>query len=219
MEVPNIDEISRWLPFLISPLELEDFLGNRELYSASVPLTKKGFYLVAASLRHWLKETSAENTEKTENTDKRLVLTSRFLTAVPNAGLALLLAVDAYQPRQIFKIYAEKKKVQKKLGTVVSLTNVDKKRKTLGKVVFSLGKKQVLEIKPEEIVRILVDEDTKLDLDFRLQAAKILGKTKTRISVSGGRAGVVIDSRGRPIEPGEGEKEWEKIKRWTEVFL
>lgn len=219
MEVPNIDEISRWLPFLISPLELEDFLGNRELYSASVPLTKKGFYLVAASLRHWLKETSAENTEKTENTDKRLVLTSRFLTAVPNAGLALLLAVDAYQPRQIFKIYAEKKKVQKKLGTVVSLTNVDKKRKTLGKVVFSLGKKQVLEIKPEEIVRILVDEDTRLDLDFRLQAAKILGKTKTRISVSGGRAGVVIDSRGRPIEPGEGEKEWEKIKRWTEVFL
>lgn len=194
-------------------------MGNRELYSASVPLTKKGFYLVAASLRHWLKETSAENTEKTENTDKRLVLTSRFLTAVPNAGLALLLAVDAYQPRQIFKIYAEKKKVQKKLGTVVSLTNVDKKRKTLGKVVFSLGKKQVLEIKPEEIVRILVDEDTRLDLDFRLQAAKILGKTKTRISVSGGRAGVVIDSRGRPIEPGEGEKEWEKIKRWTEVFL
>lgn len=219
MEVPNIDEISRWLPFLISPLELEDFLGNRELYSASVPLTKKGFYLVAASLRHWLKETSAENTEKTENTDKRLVLTSRFLTAVPNAGLALLLAVDAYQPRQIFKIYAEKKKVQKKLGTVISLTNVDKKRKTLGKVVFSLGKKQVLEIKPEEIVRILVDEDTKLDLDFRLQAAKILGKTKTRISVSGGRAGVVIDSRGRPIESGEGEKGWEKIKRWTEVFL
>ena len=253
MDIPSINEINKWLPFLVSPLEIEDFLGNRELYPVSLPLTEKGSYLAAASLRYWLKETSAETPrktprnfgesrgklKKTKDTEKKLVLTSRFLAAVPNVGLALLLAVDACQPRQILEIYAEKiqESGQKrlgqrpesdqrrlgqrpeKLGTVISLTEVDKKKKTLGKVVFSLGKKQVLEIKPEEIIHILVDKDTELKLDFHLRAAKVLGKTKTRISVSGGKVGVVIDSRGRPIEPGEGEEGWEKIKRWTRVFV
>jgi len=213
MEKIDFEKIGQWLPFLISPLELEDFLANKELYPTCLPLTKKGFYLEAAVLRYRFKREKALTGE-----EKEVVLTSKFLAAVPNPGLALLLVTDACQPKQILEIYAERGKAQEKLGAVISLTEVDKRKKTLGKIVFSLGKEQTLEIKPEEVIRIMVGEETELALDFRLKGAKVLGKTKARISVSGGQVGIIIDSRGRPIEVGEGEEGWEKIKRWTSVF-
>ena len=211
MEIPNPEWIACWLPFLLSPLELEDFLANKKLYPSSLPLTSEGFYLNAAFLRSQLR--------KTEAPQGQLILTDKFLSVVPNPGVGLLLAIDALQPQQTLQIFAEKKdKIQEKLGTVLSLTEVNKRKKSLGKVEFVLGEKQKVEIKPEEIIQILVDKDTQIELDFRLGGAKVLGKTKTRVSASGGKVGIVIDSRGRPIEFDKEEDKGEKIERWMRVF-
>lgn len=224
MDIPKVEEINRWLPFLIRPLDLEDFFANKGLYPLSLPVTKKGFYLEAAFLRYQLKGSNTEGAEGAEKNlpagRQELILTSKFLSAVPNSGLALLLATDVYQPHSILKIYAEGEKSQEQLGAVVSLTEVNKKRKILGKLVFTFGKQQkVLEIRPESMILISVDKDTELKLGFRLRGAKVLGKTRAVVSVSGGKVGIVIDSRGRPIEIEEGEVGWEKIERWTRVFI
>lgn len=231
MDVSKVEAARDWIPFLTNPLDWEDFLANRGLYPPALPLTRDGFYLHHAFCRYQLMEKDlAEKVEKAEKGKKRkkkadskdrkkkLVLTSKFLKKVINPGLALLLALDVYQPEEILEVYGEEDKVQEKLGTVVSLTEVDQKKKILGKVTFTLGKKQTLEIKPEEIILLETDKTMELTMDFRLGAARVSGKRKIKIAITGGKVGIVIDARGRPIELEEGEGGWREVKRWMKVF-
>lgn len=233
MDVSRADAVSDWVPFLINPLDWEDFLANQELYPRSLPLTKEGFYLHQAFGRCQLItqgpfqdeiERKADRAKKKKKKtdlgggEKRLILTSKFLRTVINPGLGLLLALDAYQPRETLEVYWEKDKVQKKLGTVISLTRVDQKKKILGKLTFSLDKKQTLEIKPGEIILLQAGKNRELKIDFRLGGAQVLDQRRARVSVSGGQVGVVIDTRGRPIKIEEGEKGWKQVKRWMKVF-
>lgn len=233
MDVSRAEAASDWVPFLINPLDWEDFLANQELYPRSLPLTKEGFYLHHAFGRHQLITQGRLGDEETQEVDqakkkkkkadpreekKRLILTAKFLKTVINPGLGLLLALDAYQPRGILEVYREKDKVQEKLGAVISLTEVDQKKKILGKLTFSLDKKQALEIRPGEVILLQAGKNRELTIDFRLGGAQVLGKRRAKVSVSGGQVGVVIDARGRPIEIEEGEEGWRQVKRWMKVF-
>lgn len=233
MDVSGLDTLGRWTPFLVNPLEGDDFLANQGLYPRSLPVTKQGFYLHHAFSRYQLKkagrfwdeadsEKKGKKKKKTpvslSDKPKRLVLTAKFLKTILNPGLGLLLALDAYQPAETLEVYREKDGKEEKLATVVSLTEVDPKKKVLGKTIFNLDKKQVLEIKPGEMVVLQVDKHRELKIDFRLGAARVLGKKKNRVAVSGGKIGVVIDARGRPIEIEEGGAGWKQVKRWMKVF-
>lgn len=235
MDVSSVEEARVWTPFLTNPLDWEDFLANKDLYPRSFPLTKEGFYLHHAFCRYQLMKQSpfleddikgAEEGKRRagrgglEERRKKLILTPQFWEKTLNPGLALLLALDVYQPEGLLDVYQIKgDKVQEKLGTVISLTAVNRRKEVLGKVALSLGKSQTLELKPEEIVFLQVDRNTALEMDFRLAAAQVLGKKKARVSASGGELGVIIDARGRPIEIEEGEAGWKKIKRWMKVFF
>lgn len=233
MDVSKVEAASDWIPFLINSLDWEDFLANQELYSRSLPATKEGFYLHHAFGRYQLVAQGRYRDEDAQETDrakkkkkkadpgegkKRLILTTKFLKTTINPGLGLLLALDAYQPRETLEVYGEKDRVQEKLGTVISLTEVDQKKKNLGKLIFSLDKKQTLEIRPGEIILLQAGKDQELSIDFRLGGAQVLGKRRAKVLVSGGQVGVVIDARGRPIEIEEGEEGWRQVKRWMKVF-
>lgn len=214
MEKIDLEKIGQWLPFLANPLELEDFLANQELYPGTIPLEEKEFWFYTVFLRAKLEKILPKKKKIA-----RLTLGPKILPQFPSLSLALLFILDVLQPLSLLDVFVRGRgKRERKIGTIISLTDIDWRRENLGEVFFTLGeKRQKISLKAGEISLLKLEEDKRLVLDFRLKGAKVEGRKKAKVSVAGGKVGVVIDARGRPINLGE--EDWEKVKRWTKLFF
>ena len=203
-----VQKWEKYLPFDINPLQLEDFFANRKIYPNTLPQTERGFWLFSLLLREKL-----EKILPSEEKIKRLILSSKVLSPFPTLPLFLLFLIDTLQPKSVLEVFLKEGK--KRIGTVISLEDIDWKKEEIGRFDLLLkGKKQTVRLRAGEISLLKLKEGEELTLEFYLRGAKIEGKSKTKISVLGGKVGVVIDSRGRPIR----FEDRERIKRWVEVF-
>lgn len=223
MEIVDTEKIGRWLPFLANPKEVEDFCANKFLYPTSIPATKKSLFLTLACLREEIRQQLTEATKW----HKTIILTKKLLEVTPSPSLATLVALDAFEPLDLVPIVKKEDNREVYLGTVISLSSVDKKRKVVAKIVCSFGRvasdarKETVEVKipPEEITVIPTKEGQKINLTIYCGGARLLDKKRVKVEVEGGKVGVVVDSRGRPIDLTFGEEESrKKVERWTGVF-
>lgn len=230
MESVDFEKIGRWLPFFASPLEIEDFCANKILYSKSIPATQRSLALTLAFLREKIRQQLTEGA----NQHEIIILAKKLLDVTPSSSLATLVALDAFEPLDLAPIVKKEDGSEVRLGTIISFSKVDKKRKVVAKIICDLkelasdAKKErpacrqagvEVEIPPEEIVVIPVEKDQKINLKIICLGARLLGKKKVRVEVEGGEVGVVIDGRGRPIDLVFGEAESrKKVERWMRVF-
>lgn len=223
MQIPSFEKVGRWLPFLADPITIENFCANNALYPTQIPLDRRDLYFSLALLREKIRsELRKDEGRKTlENGEETIVLTPQLIRATPNLGLATCLAIDAFEPTKICKILAETKSQEKRLGVVLSLTHVNQGRKEVAQVVLKFDKKadEKIKIPPGEITVIPISEKQKVALFIHCGGAKILGRKSLKIKLQGGEVGIIIDSRGRPIDLAFGLAESrQKVARWMEVF-
>lgn len=227
LETVGLDAVKAWLPFTISDDELWDYAANKTLYITSIPSTMRELYLEHALLRagaRALIEAAIPSGQRPNF--ETIIAAGASLTNTGSAGLSAMLALDIMQPSGMSKLYADPFGLIPALGAVAAVNPEavvqvldESNLEPLG-TAFSLSgaldhDKPAVHIKlwlpygeqHEEVIyggRVWffpVPAGRNVDISARVLArgASINGKKRLRVRVTGGSAGLIVDTRGRPF--------------------
>lgn len=108
------------------------------------------------------------------------------------------------------------------LGTVIVLSHQYREGKMVAELILDLGLDENLEVQVQsgELVRVPFEENSTGDVILSLKGrVKIVGLSEPKIKVEGGRLGLIIDGRGRPLSrPSVNEEGRQKLKQWMETL-
>jgi hypothetical protein len=119
--------IEEWVPSVMAPADLRDFIENRALYPQTVPLVEQELQLEQALARHILKWAVGAAASDWSWPDsghpppfKLLLLRGQTLSNTPRPGQAILMALDALQPVGIFSVAIDRYGVLPALGLLAA---------------------------------------------------------------------------------------------------
>lgn len=156
----DLDDILRWVPFEIAPVDARDRLLNQALHPASIPQTREDLWLVQAAAREAIRLALADSLPGWPLDERPsdglvpscdpLIGLGRLLTRAPTGGLAALILLDALQPVGINNLFLDEHNLIPSLGavgTVEPLALVQTLRNGgmtfLGTVVVPVGQARV----------------------------------------------------------------------------
>jgi hypothetical protein len=118
--------IARWLPFDITENELRQYVMNRMTYPQVVPTNQRELQIIQAFAREAIILTLESRTqERKEPFSADLILaTGGVLSHVPKYGQALLLLLDALQPRGVTSLVLDRTMLISQLGAVATVAPV-----------------------------------------------------------------------------------------------
>ncbi len=123
----RIAEIARWVPLEVSEEYLRDYIYNKAIHPAGVPVTGEDLAIEAALARHLLRESIASASASfpkgvTRTTADGLpwfepiIAAGSVLTKAPSPGYSLLMLLDALQPVGITTIVLDQNNLTPALG-------------------------------------------------------------------------------------------------------
>ena len=122
----GIGRIARWLPFAISEDELRQYVLNRMLHPHVLPTNQRDLQISQAFAREALILTvEAAKQNNFAWLDADLILaTGGILSHVPKYGQAVLMLLDALQPRGVTSLVLDRTMLISQLGAVATVTPV-----------------------------------------------------------------------------------------------
>ncbi len=208
----NLDQISPeaialWLKPIPAANRLENYLANKILYPAALPLTEYDMQIDLAILREALKLNGPEDTGKNNNTLlgsnpflnitlRKILIPKRFLEFVPDLESLTLSFIDGLLLGRARQDFFED------VWTIVLTNDVDE---IVGSVLLpqfedSSGKIR-LKFKSEKYevkqgsFRVIRCPKERCEIEYSLRNGKFLGKQESAVEVYGGKLGLIIDGR------------------------
>ena len=221
-------KLSRWLPVSISDEDVANYVHNKALHPHTIPMNEQSLYIEQAIAREFIRSAVAEMNESAALPPFRLLVArGATLGNTPKLGQAVLTLLDALEPVGIFSIVLDKHNILPALGTlalhnpltaVQSLENgalvnigwviapsgkiaagqkavtivMESENSEILEVDVDYGDITLLPLPPGESAKITVKPVRRLDIGFGP------GKSKS-VKLAGGVLGIIIDTRGRPI--------------------
>ncbi|TSC65550.1 MAG: Uncharacterized protein CEO21_384 [Microgenomates group bacterium Gr01-1014_80] len=164
---------------------LENYLANKILYPAVVPVSGPQLNIDLAILREALKRSNVYYNLRS----KKIFVPEAFFNFIPDVKKLALLFIDAYEPKGIITFVLTRSGRDEILGTLVT--------------VYCKGQKEPLHfgvegqnfrIKPG-VLTILPCPKEHCHVSFKATEAKLLGKSEMLFEVPGGALGLVVDGR------------------------
>lgn len=206
----NLDQISPeaialWLKPVPAADRLQNYLANRILYPATLPLTEYDMQIDLAILREALRLNSPQTAGKNvllgdtpflNTTLRKILIPERFLSFVPDLQSLVTCFIDALllgRKRQDF--YED-------LWTIVLTAEVDEVIGSVilpqfgsnsGKINLKL-KSDKYEVKQGEL-KIISCPKERCEIEYILQNGQFLGRQESAVEVYGGKLGLLIDGR------------------------
>ena len=246
LDAIDVERIRRWIPFSIARADLQNYTLNKQLRPQSVPIDRKELYIEHALLRAGIEDMvrgqRGEWAAAPPDIDQ-VIAAGSTLTATGNAGMAALLIADAIQPLGITEIYTDPSGVVATMGALAYVAPEAVVQLLAGSNLERVG---TLFAVDEYVGRESAKVNMRIDYDdgsyeeqdivaglflvLRLAAGKtakvtlkcagglrIDGRRQVSQQVAGGSAGIIIDTRGRPIALGEAvERRMRQITAWYE---
>lgn len=238
--------IARWMPEEISDEEISNFLHSKSLFPQTIATTEKELHLEQAAARELLRLAAHDTILTNQpGTSFRLLLVrgSNFLN-MPRPGQIISVILDALQPRGIFGIVLDEYEILPALGALSALDPLVAVQTLESKVLTDLGWVVVPSGKGhpgQKVINVLIESEQQLtryegDVEFGTLEVFILGEGRSKVTlkphrrfdiglgpgkgttfhVTGGRVGLVVDARGRPLQlPQDDEARRNLIRKWN----
>jgi hypothetical protein len=120
------ERISRWLPFTISEDELRQYVMNRMMHPQVVPTSLRDLQIAQAFAREAIiltLETGAHAQSKQFSADL-ILATGGVLAHAPKYGQAMMILLDALQPRGVTSMVLDRTMLISQLGAVATVAPV-----------------------------------------------------------------------------------------------
>ena len=207
----DIDSLIGWLkgvPTNLNAIHLENYLANKILYPAALPLTQVDMKIELAILREILrmsgpKEDSNTNSMLGDNpflnaTLRKIIIPEKFLQYIPDLVSLTWAFVDGLLLNRRKKDYFED------IWTVILADDIDQVVGTILLPQFNgesdamnlklLGK--TFKIKSGNIAVVPCPKE-RCEIAYKFNQGQILGKKENALEVYGGKLGLMIDGRIR----------------------
>lgn len=241
----DLDALRRWIPFSIARADLQNYALNKQLRPASIPMSRKELYiehaLMRAGVATMVREQRPAWAESATTALHQIIGAGGVFTGTGNPGMTALLLANALQPRGVTALYADPNSVIATLGAlayvapeaVVQLLGSNS-LEPIG-TLFAVDKYVA---NAKITVRIEYDDNSYEEQDIiaglflvlplaigktatvKIQAKgglRINGQRRLSQTVTGGTAGILIDTRGRPIMLNDSlEQRMRQITAWYE---
>ncbi len=192
--------------------------------------------LLRAGLRHLLRDTldqwgDLDASDMLPPVDT-IIAGGAALTRTGTPAYNLMLIVDALQPRGVTRVYADAYGIVPALGamartnplatiqlldagnldllgTVISLSGEARAERVVARLKITTGGETLnYELKGGHVVFLPIPQDYTLELDIRCQNGMTLnGRTRQKLKLQGGSAGIMVDGRGRSFGAGRTTEE------------
>ncbi len=228
------EEISRWLPFRIKFSEIQNYFANKEIYPQLIPTTEREIKLEQAAARVRIR--AFDSSQLIVHSEDYIIASGGVFSKAPSPSCVVFMLLDALQPegppagRQgLLKIYLDQEQIVPALSTLAVyeeeraqeifnqrpfafLGTTFSAPEGVGlKIDLGLSEPQELEVDSGELAVFPLDIGQTARVKFET------GGQNGEFEAEGGPAGLVIDTRERPLElpPTEGERlrvlqEWEE---------
>lgn len=129
------EEITRWLPFEVSEAELQDYIYNKKIHPASLPVTKEELGIEQALARQAISAAAARLSGSFPLSAARssgsllpwfepIVAAGSVLTNAPNRGQSLLMLLDGLQPTGVTTVVLDQHNLMAALGAAAAVNSI-----------------------------------------------------------------------------------------------
>lgn len=199
-----IEDIARWLKPQPNLTYIENFLAQRILYPATVPITQGDLKLDLAILREALRMSSPKDKKTTpmlgDNpfiniTLRKILIPSKFLEFVPDLPTLTWTFVDG------LLVDRKRQDFFEDLWIIVLTGEIDEVVGSLLRPEFKDGGLLQLTVlgKTYQIragtLMVIPCPKSRCEVAFKVKQGKILGREDLAVEVSGGRLGLMVDGR------------------------
>jgi hypothetical protein len=222
------EKIAHWLPFEVKISEIQNYFANKRLYPSIIPTNEREVWLEEAAARVRIKEAMGNGQWALDG--EYIIASGGVFSKAPSISSVILMLLDSLEPQGVFKIYLDQKQMLPALATLAAFEEeraqeiLDQEPFTFLGTTFSvngeislqidvgLSEPQELEVPAGEVVVFPLDQGKTAKVRFRGPGGE------GEFEASGGPAGLIIDTRGRPLEipRNEGER-IAVLKKWEEA--
>jgi len=132
LENSHIDEIQRWIPMEVSPDYIRDYIFNKQIYPASLPVSAEDLAIEEALARQAIRKALFASQSGFSNKAGRsgpgtlpwfepIVATGSVLNKAPSVGHSLLTLLDAVQPTSITTLVLDQHNLAAPLGAAAAV--------------------------------------------------------------------------------------------------
>lgn len=179
----QIAELIPWAPTGVSQEVLDNYYGNRVLYSQAIAVDSKSAQLDLAILKAAV---AREKGSYCNPNTKRLTIPLEIQQFVINPVQLAELFLDVCHPEQVTFVMTNQ---TTPVGTFIVPQITDNK----GSIVVNVGGKNY-KVNIGSMAHIPVAEG-KVDLRFHSLGALLMGKSELQLEVPGGIIGIIVDAR------------------------
>ena len=221
LELIGEDEIARWLPFHPRKGELAEYCRNKGLRPASAPLDMRERYIAYALLRAGIRVISGDLCQLDPSRLRLVIAAGAALSGAGPGALDMLLLADALELEGAVQVKADPLGALPALGTLASVEPAAVVQLVNGKVLEDLGTlvrvsgraeagASAVQVRATRDKGGVIERDvsagdiwhlpiaTARTVDLSIQARRGLsigGKRRLRLTLSGGRGGLLVDAR------------------------
>lgn len=183
----GVNDLQKWLKVKEAGTILENRLGNRILYSQTIPQNPQDLSFDSAVIR----EIIELNQTKFYNKNlKRIDIPEIFSDRFPNLQNLTGAFIDAISPNGITAFFLISDRLgRKNLGTYIRPENLQEK----GIIIIGI-KDQQYQIRAG-CLAVIPALESKVDITFSSSTAKLTNKKILTAEVVGGQLGIIIDAR------------------------
>lgn len=186
-EEVDVEDLQKWLKVKDDRTILENRLGNRILYSQTIPQNQKDLLFDFVIIRKIIEQNQTRFYNKNL---RRIDIPEAFYEYFPNLQHLAGAFIDAIAPCGITTFFImSNQSGRKQIGTYIRPENLQ----ASGLIIISI-KNQQYQIKVGSLVIIPILE-SKIDITFTSMTAKLAGKKILATQIVGGQLGLVIDAR------------------------
>jgi hypothetical protein len=131
----RISDITRWLPMEINDDYVSDYLFNKSLYAASLPVTEEDLAIEQSLARHMMQTAihlASKQFPKNANRSgpgflpwfEPIVAAGSILTRAPSPAQSLLMILDALQPTGITTVVLDQNNLSAPLGSAAGINPI-----------------------------------------------------------------------------------------------
>jgi hypothetical protein len=129
----HVARISEWLPFPVPDSFVQDYIFNKQIYPASIPVTPEELAVEQALARYALRQAARRITAELHYTNhyfenKRLlppmepiIAAGKAITDAPGFGQSMLMVLDALQPVGITTVILDRNNISAALGAAATI--------------------------------------------------------------------------------------------------
>ena len=222
------EDVVKWLPFKLDLGEVANYIENKKVYSSILPVTPRDLYIEQALARARLIDLF--RSQKIEVDFPEVYLSGAVFSRVPYLEQAVLMTLDALQPRTPFKIWLDRNQILPVSGLIkyhstqefsqlgdeltplFLATTLSLVESATVSIDLGFGEPQEIDLKKGDLYVFPLNLGEQALVKVTVSSAKKRGEV---YEVTGGAVGIVFDLRGRPLDlPESSRSRCDLLKLW-----